>query len=355
MTRTAIALIAVLWLATPAWAQHGDSSCGYTSPSAFGQQTQASMDEDGFVSLRRSDLVYVCELQTRQERRTRLVTVDGVQKEEAFTVDVQMCVMKPIANSFQSRVALDKIQAYDMSAKRITEERLAEALEKETTVLLADRKVPAYYLAVYKPDTLLLVVKPQDLYGSPVGYAPSVEGGEVTPPPADGDAPMVVAPMAPVRVPAPAPRPEILPGAAPRVAMAQSKDGKVSLRSYLKDVTKQTVQGETRENGVTKKVQFEVETESVNDTEVKYPERAVRLQRADGKPVDANDAGKLLATYRNVLVSTDGKDVNPAYLKIVRPDALIIIAPIPSPTLPGGVVAPAPAPMAPPPPQGSSS
>jgi hypothetical protein len=65
----------------------------------------------------------------------------------------------------------------------------------------------------------------------------------------------------------------------------------------------------------------------------------VKVYTAAGKEVDAKDVPDKLKKPTVVLFAADGKKVDPFYLKIIKPDTLVIVAPAPSPT-----AAPAPAP-----------
>lgn len=324
MLRIWTTLALTLLLTTSAWAQYGHKYGAYVDPSAFGQQTQATIDDNGIVTLRRTDVFRVYKEICQPETRTRIVKVDGVERTEQYTVEVPTVYSKKVSNNFQSRVSIDKIEAFDMAGKPIVADRLKQALQEETTVLLANRKVASYYLSVYKPETLLLVIEPQNLY----------QAVPDAPPPVPADAPAPAPAPAPVATPVPAAPPTPLPGMAPRVSVAKSANDTLVLRTFLKDIATQTAYREVRQESVTKKVPFSIETISISNVETKYPRTAVRVYRADGKPVTAEEIAKLLSSERGVLLSTDGENIDPTYLKIVQPQALIIVVPIPEPPVP---------------------
>jgi len=380
MSKLWVTLTLVLLLVLPAAARAGHGHGAYVDPNAFGQQTQASINDEGVVTLRRTDTFPVYETQYRTEERVRIVEADGEKREETYTIKVPVIHSKPVHSTFESRVPADKISAFSMAGKPVDADRLKQALKEETTVLVANRKVPGYYLGVYKSDTLLLVVEPQYLWHGHVrGYAmPAPQGGEegeVVPPPPPPDAapaPIVDAPRRVAPPPAPAPIAaappakapaapadalphRAPPGMAPRVSLAKITGPTLGLRSYLKDVSSQTVMRKVDVKGVTKEVAVAVETESITDVETRYPQDAVKIVRADGKPLQAGELARLLSSERCVLMSGDGKDVDPSYLKIIRPEALIIVAPIPEPPMPPIFEGPAPVPGVAPPPVGAEA
>jgi hypothetical protein len=133
--------------------------------------------------------------------------------------------------------------------------------------------------------------------------------------------------------------------------MARIVDDKIGLRRYVKDVTTQTGMRTIEQDGVKKLAPFSIEVESISDIERKYPQSAVKIQRADGRALVEGEQAKLLAADRCVLVSGDGLEVDERYLKIVKPETLIVIVPPaapPAPMLPPApIAAPLRAPMPP--------
>ena len=131
--------------------------------------------------------------------------------------------------------------------------------------------------------------------------------------------------------------------------MARSADAKLGLRSFTKQVSTESAMREITVKGKKQSAPFSIEVESIVDIERKYPLDAVKVRRADKKPVSEADLAKLLAADRCVLVSTDGQEVDARFLKIVKPDALIVVAPIPLPPAPAIRAMPPPAPSVSPP------
>jgi hypothetical protein len=338
--------------ANQAAAAHG---CGaFVDPAALGQQAEAVIQGDQIVISRTASFM-VCEARVKTETRTKTVTNDdGTTREVAYSVEVPYTICKPVWNSVQFRQPLETTEVYDMQGAQLKGDKLAAALKELRTIVFANRKVPKYYLSIYKPDTLLVV---QNF----AAYASVAPVAGFVPPPPPGDVPPAPAP-APVPAPAPAPRPTPAPpievpddapqvaqrGMEPLVSLAKSAGGKLSLRSYVKNVDSQTAYRELEEEGVTRKAPVEIKTESIVDVERTIPQAAVKVYRADKKPLAAADLAKALESDRCVLVSTDGHDVTADYLKIVKPETLIIVTPIPAPPMPMVVpAAPAPLPAAP--------
>jgi hypothetical protein len=58
----------------------------------------------------------------------------------------------------------------------------------------------------------------------------------------------------------------------------------------------------------------------------------VKVYTAAGKEVDAKDVPDKLKKPTIVLFAADGNKVDPFYLKIIKPDTLVVVAPAPSPT-----------------------
>lgn len=328
-------------------------------PGALGQQAQATFKAGGELIIKRSITRLIWETKNATETRTRVVEVDGGKREVAYSVQVPIMICKPVTNQLQYNVAAERVQAFDMQGKPVSARELAKALKEETTVLLATRKVPKYYLGIYRADTLQLVVDPMMLayastgqgYGVPTPgpmpqptapVAPRVEGSLLPVP-----APVVVeqspvsrrAPVAPQPSRAAAPSsptaasPE-LKGMEPQVSMARSADSKIGLRTYVKQVNSETSARDIVTEGKKKRVDVAVEVISIVDVERKYPLDAVTIRRADKKPLAGADLAKLLATDRCVLVSTDGEEVDARFLKIIKPDALIVVVPLATPIAP---------------------
>jgi hypothetical protein len=157
---------------------------------------------------------------------------------------------------------------------------------------------------------------------------------------------MTLAAPVPVAPPAPATG-----GAVPRLLEVKANaDGKIMVTVMRTSMEKVTVGGPvgpggappaaiTREVQVTKMVT--VELGDVKD---------LKITTADGKKVEVTDALKQLKDGAVVVVSADGKPVNPNFLKVFKDDVLVLSSP--ELTGPAGVIGRPGGPIRPVPPVG---
>jgi hypothetical protein len=122
-------------------------------------------------------------------------------------------------------------------------------------------------------------------------------------------------------------------------------------------VVSQTVMVPTQVTVVVKvgdRVENRVETRLVPQTrEIRrtLDNEKVRFFDAAGKRIDLKDALKRLMKATPVLVSADGKEVDPFYLRLAREETLVVVSPeLAGPAMGGPVPVPLPAPPPPPPP-----
>jgi hypothetical protein len=93
------------------------------------------------------------------------------------------------------------------------------------------------------------------------------------------------------------------------------------------------VGGGANPNGGQIVIQGSMEATPVPLTEVKD----LAVTTADGKKVEVADAAKRLAKGGVVVVSADGKPVDPQHLKLFKGDVLVLVAPELVPPAAGGV------------------
>jgi tRNA G37 N-methylase TrmD len=332
---------------------------------AFGEQVQAKFQESGQLEVQYTEFVPVFETVTKTQTVSQEVIVDGKKRVETKTVEVPVTVCKCVPETRTQLMTTEGLEVYDMAGKQVDAAQLRKLLKEEKTVLLAGRKIPRYFTSIYKPDTLLLVMT----HSGPFGIAPAAEA-PVPAPPAP-DAPLPPAPGAPLP-PDPAADGPVAPAIAmpamfggphPLVGLAKQSGETIAIRRYVKDISKETATRQVTEGKETKEVSVQIEVESLIDVERKYPATALEIYRADGKAVKAADVKTLLAKDTAVLVSGDGKKVPERWLKILKPETLVVVAPQPqtpvmaapakAPALEApAIILPAPAP-APPVPQNS--
>jgi len=132
---------------------------------------------------------------------------------------------------------------------------------------------------------------------------------------------------------APAPVPaKITPpqGPPPAYAIASMKDGKLQLQQTVLVPIART---ETRQRVVNVGGRQQTLPYQVTVMSHQTQQRTSQVDRARffdtaGKEIDATRAGKLLNREQVVLVSSDGKPLDPFYLKTVREGTLIVVRPM---------------------------
>jgi hypothetical protein len=133
--------------------------------------------------------------------RTRTVQVDGQTKSENYTAYRS-------TTSFQEYVVSGpRFQLYDVAGNKMDPSAAQQRLNKEATILIADRlPIDPAYLPLYKADCLIAVI-PAECGG--MGYPPPSPAPRNSPP----GVPLVppVAPAAPPVAPAAPPPPAALP------------------------------------------------------------------------------------------------------------------------------------------------
>ena len=383
-------------------------------PLTFGVQVRAIDAKDGTIKIAHTSQYSVCRPEMKTETRTKTVERDGKQMTFQETVSVTVMVCEQKMSRDERKISLTAIRAFNMAGTPIASALLEEKLRTETTVLLATREIPPFYLTVYKTDAILLVVKPTDFYTAQIigqpGAGPVRFGVPATPvvpapvpgtgglpgvplplppnapvlpvipaPPAIPALPVIPAPPvipalpvvpAPPAIPAlpvvPAPpaipAPPVIPAPkttsiafyqpggeeglvapnalSPFVVLAQAAKGDVNVRQYVKESGTETIMKEVTVGATKRLVKMEIKVERVNDVERQYPLGAVRFVRADKQEVTPEQITQQLVKPTCVLQSADGADVDPRYLQIVRPDALILIPAMKVPQ-PPQVIAPA--------------
>jgi hypothetical protein len=338
-TRIAALTVLLLALATTSRGQYGHGV--FVDPSAFPQQGRAKLEGD-LVEIESANYkqVYYAEKQPVTEEIT--VEVDGKQEARTVTKEVEVTVCKLVSELRKETFPTESVQFWNTAGEEVDLEKGRERLKAGETVLYAFRKVPSYYLSVFKPETLVLQVTPQPAMivpePAPADPAPAPEPKEV--PPAEAPAP--AADEATPPIPA---------GPQPTVRLATFAEDKVGLRTYVKNVSETTAMVEKiNAEGRKELVPFSMETETIQDVEIRYPLLALKITTAAGKAVAEADLPKLLAKPRCVLVSVDGQPVSPEWLKIVRPEALIVVPP----PMSAPMVAPVLIPPGPPPAPGAA-
>lgn len=338
--RTLRSLLAWSLALAPAFSfgQGAWGGASYLDPDSFPRQARAKTDEEGQIVLTHILAQPFPETVMREEKRERIVKEGDVEKIVEEKVAVPATSMRIATYKQEYRVPLTDGIVFDLEGKPVKASAAAARLKKGATVLFASKLMPSYYLTVFKPDTLFLTVGPE----SQVFEAP------MPLPPEEGAAPGEFPPSAPPPITALPDEGHPVP---PQVALAKAARNLVLIRSFVKDIEKEKMfLEETADDGTVSKQEFDVETETVTDIERRFPAKSIKATRADGKPVPAAELAKLLASSRCVLLAGDAKKVDPSYLEIVRPDALILHSPkaeLAPPKLPPGLAPALPGPIVP--------
>jgi hypothetical protein len=313
---------------------------------------------------------------------TVVKTVEEVQDGQKVQKQVTYTVCKMVGETAFRGLQLDEVKAYGLDRKRISSDRLAELLAEDTPVLICDhgQKIGATYLKLVKPDTIVLLMPaPQVAFAAPAPvavFAPSPPAP--APPPVEDNAPPAPAP--PVEAPSPVPveaapvpveaapvpplpgenavidQPELPYAAQPTACLATiDGDGTLKLRSVQStgvEVTAMKCDVQADGSQVCRPVSVKRSSRTEITEEIDAAE--VQAFTVDGQEVSADELASRLAREVPVLVSGDGKSVDPLYLKIIRDDAIVLVVPVVQPAAPVIMPAmPVPAPPvegAPPPP-----
>lgn len=122
--------------------------------------------------------------------------------------------------------------------------------------------------------------------------------------------------------PGPAPKARALP---PMLLVASASKGRIVSRREVVEAVPVTVTEKVNVNG-----REEERTITKYVTQVRMVEQAWELKKvkagtAGGKKLDAEAVEKRLGKAQAIIVSADGKEVDPVYLKLFDKDALVIV------------------------------
>ncbi len=302
---TAAALLPLL----PAGARAG---YGYGSGPPQAQHAVAQM-KDGQLTLREFVLTHEQRTATRQRK-----VKDAGGKEEivpetfTYTVAVPRAVLRTIDAA--------KVRAVEADGTKVGAAALASRLEKETHVLFTEegRKPNATLLKILKKGTLILTLPRRD--DRPRKVVPPSKTGKV-----------VETAFQPEPVPAPgeaARGPRSLPPLA--VAAGIDEKGVVYVRDNSGNAFTSTGYYEVEEGGQKRLVPVQIKENVFTLRTRSLDARAVRAFRTDGKPVPAADLPRLLRKEVTVLVSADGRKVDPFYLEVIRAGTPVLVLPAPA-------------------------
>lgn len=288
------------------------------------------------------------------ETRTRIVhfQIDGqpVSKEESYTV------MNRVMEQKVRQEQLAKVKAFDAARQPVAAARLSKLLAEGRPVLVCDagEKVDGVYLKLVRPDTLVLMLPPPEvvIYAAPVAPTSPPAGGEVAPaepspaaPAEENGVPPAVEAFSPPPAEEPADLPQLPQGQSPSAQQAAlTKEGRIRLRT-VSNVSQETTANywHGAEGAEMELAPTTIRRTFRQEAAQEFDPATVRGLTAAGKKLSAGELAKRLAQETPVLVSADGRDIDPEHLRIIRDDALILLAPTLDATpfvFPGGAPVP---------------
>jgi hypothetical protein len=134
--------------------------------------------------------------------------------------------------------------------------------------------------------------------------------------------------------PSPEPVPAAPTGPGPMLLNVQILDGKLVSKQEATVLVPVTTTEKVNVNG-----RIQVRTVTAYRTEKRVSTREWDLKKATfrdagGKKIDLDTATRLLARPRPVAMSADGKAIDPGWLKVLKKDTLVIVAPQAAPANP---------------------
>jgi uncharacterized protein YkwD len=115
---------------------------------------------------------------------------------------------------------------------------------------------------------------------------------------------------------------------------ASLDDGALVLRHYKQDQQTVTAYVEAGANGESRKVPVQIRQTTRVNQYTQIDPRHISVSTADGRPVEAARLKDLLVREISVLVSSDGRAVDPFWLQNVKPASLVVVAPLAAPPVP---------------------
>jgi hypothetical protein len=324
MWRALTAAAAVLLL--PAAALAGYGGYGYGQPV---MHVRAVL-KDGRLVVRQ----FFLEPRTEKKIRTRQVEKDG--KTETVTEEYLVTVMvpRPVLQTFDPAL----VRARDAAGRNVGAEALLDRLKQETPALMvyAGQDLDRRYRSILKKGTLILTV-PRPGPATPPDGEPKKSPPEKIKPGKVEEVPTVWETGLPGKgepkgEPPPDPGPKVAGPRGPQPTLAGASvdpRGVLSVRESSSMTTNQTLDLEVEKGGEVRKVPVRVK-----DTFMTMRVRALdvagaRASRADGRAVSPAALRQLLRKEVPVLVSADGRPVDPYYLEVIRGDTLVLVLPAP--------------------------
>ncbi|MCC6420029.1 MAG: hypothetical protein IT429_17480 [Gemmataceae bacterium] len=340
MVRKLLAAAAVLGLLPVAgWAGYGSYGAYGHGPASM--PALASL-KDGEVVVRQFYPLMIPETQTVKQLR---------KDEQGRPVEttMQITVMKIKSRETTWKAAPASLKITDAAGDKVDAQALAERLRTEVPVLLVfeGQKLTPEYRGILKAGTLVLSAPrewtfpppmdgpPFPKFDAPMKPIPPKAEARLTEvsfqPPEKVPAPGVKGNQAPTFPPMPEPGPGgIRPpqGLQPTLGAASiDEKGVVHIRQSDGDTRVYEAAYEVEEGGVVRKQTVKIKEVTFDLRQQSLPARAVRASLAGGDRVPPDRLPDLLRKEVTVLVSLDGRPVDPFWLQVIREDVPVLILP----------------------------
>jgi hypothetical protein len=262
---------------------------------------------------------YYLEYMPQQKTRNVAVEKDGKTVLVPQTYTVMVLVPKEMRRTFDAA----RVQATDPAGKKVSPEALRERLEDEKLVLLrfAGQELDARYRTILKKETLILTVPPPTP-GMPREDDKAVPPTEKVVPDKEVSAPALY----PTGLQGKAAPPR---GPQPTLAGASvDAKGILSVRESGGMTSVQTLYREEEKDGQVTRVAVRVKDVFMTQRVRSLSASGAQAFRADGKAVSPAALRALLKKETPVLVSLNGRPVDPYYLQVYRSDTLVLVVPV---------------------------
>lgn len=303
------------------------------------------------------------------ETRTRDVEVEVNGQKETRTEPY--AVVRYVSEACVRQEDPQEVKAFTVDRKPIQRGRLVKLLQEARPVLVCDfdDKVDGTYLKLVQSDAIVLILprpKPAVVQMAPqqpaapppppaAAAAPPAPVNPAPPtvlPPAASPAPArpVEKPVPPAPAPPPAPPapsalvdapvvefPPLPTGSQPLAQLAIcTADGGVRIRRIVSTSLEVTGYRNLGTDEAPQHAPATIRQSNRSETTQEFDAANVQGYTVAGEEIPADELAKRLAQETPVLVSADGRAVDPEYLKIIREDAVILVSPVQGPALPLG-------------------
>lgn len=141
---------------------------------------------------------------------------------------------------------------------------------------------------------------------------------------------LTVAMLVAMAVPVRADEPASVKSPTPIIRLAQVVDGKLTLEDHWATTQYVTETRTVTENGVSKTVNVAVPVKGLRSNREELALRDVKAFDMDGREVTRGRVEHVLRERTAVVISYDSGKLDPAFRRILRDDALLLVVPMPA-------------------------